>query len=388
MNEFREFDELLKGFVEETLTDAEQAGFEEILKTDSASRQRYLDYMAVESMLSSHRVKIEHAEPVQTKNKLKISTVRAEKAKRQVTSKRRNSGAFLILAASVFLALSLVYYMKFVRESEPEPITAQQPEKTPEKIKQSLAVIENLTGNTTLIVNGKNSLATNGMTVHSGTEIITSGNSQVLIKCNEGSSFLVSPNSRLILLKEFGQIKVDLKKGFFKADVKKQDFHKPMLVLTSKATMTVLGTVLRVSSSEREALLTVDEGRVEMKNTRNQRVIVHADESAQEADGKNLEVRDLKPYKVKSLKIISAIYGAGDKWVDLTPRVQMRAGNSRLIPTGDFKSLAGDPNYGIVKSLKVKYEIDGKVGTTEISEYTQPVIDPRFFTTEIILPEL
>ena len=388
MNDFKEFDELLKGFVEGDLTDEEQYHFEEILKTDSASRQRYLEYAAVESMLSSHRVKMEHAESAPTKNKLKISTERAEKVKRNVSSKRRNNGAFLILAASVFLALSLAYYMKFVRETAPDPITAKQPEKAPEKIAESLAVIESLSGDTTLVFNGKNSQAINGMAVNSGTEILTSGNSQILIKCNEGSSFLVSPNSHLILLKEFGQIKIDLKKGFFKADVNKQDFHKPLLVLTSKATMTVLGTVLRVSMSEREALLIVDEGRVEMKNSRNQRVVVHADESAREVDGNKLEVRDLKPFKVKSLKIISAIYGAGDKWVDLTPRVQMRAGNSRLIPTGDFKSLAGDPNYGIVKSLKVKYEINGKVGTTEISEYTQPVIDPTFFTTEIILPEL
>lgn len=388
MNDFKEFDELLKGFVEGVLTDAEQMRFEEILKNDSESRRRYLDYIAVESMLSSHRVKLEHAESVPTKNRLKVSTERAAEVKRKVSSNRRNSGAFLILAASLFLALSLGYYMKFIKKSEPEVIVEKAPEVSPEQVSQNLAVIESISGTTTLSLNGQTWKAKEGMGMLSGTEIRTSGDSQILIRCNEGSSFTVSPNSHLFLTKIYGQIKVDFKNGFLNADVNKQDLNKPLLVLTPKATMTVLGTILRVSLSNKETILSVDEGRVEMKNTRNQRVIVHADESAAEKAGTKLEVRDLTQYKVNSLKIISAVYGAGDKWVDLTPRVRMRAGNSRLIPTGDFKSLAGDPNYGIVKSLKVTYEIDGKVGTAEISEYTRPVIDSRFFTTEVILPEL
>lgn len=381
MNEdFKELDALLKGFVEESLSDSEQKKLEKILKTDSTARQRYLDYIAVESMLGSHRAKVEHTEPASVKPKLKVSTLKTGKVKKKTSSKARNSGAFLIMAASLFLALSLGYYMKFLRKSDTlssieKPVTF-------------LAKIEKMSGDATVIIDGKAHKASEGFVLSSGAEIKSSKTAELDFKLHDGSTIKLAPASTLIFSQVNGQFSMVLKNGFLKADVNKQPSGKPLLISTSNAKMTVLGTVLRVSLSKSSTNLTVDEGRVEIQNSQNQKAIVNSDESVIALPGKDLEVRSLKAYKVEHLEILSAFYGAEDKWVDITPQVRSRAGNSRLIVTGNFKNLAGDPNYGIVKSLKISYKIDGKKGSVTVREYTGDVVNAKFFTTEVILPKL
>ncbi len=381
MNEdFKDFDALLKGFVEGSLSESQQKKLEEILKNDSSARKRYLDYITVESMLGSHRVKVEHAEPMPAKPKLKILTQRTNKFKKKSSSRSRNSSTVLIFAASMFLVLGIGYYMKFifkVDELSSMPVEVQD---------SFLAKIEKVSGDVKVIVDGIDQQVKEGFELISGSEIHSSKTAELNILLHDGSRLKLAPSSILIFSQVKDQFKLVFKEGFIKADINKQPPGKPMLISTASAQMTVLGTVLRVNLLEDSTTLTVDEGRVEIKNFQKQKVLVHSDESATAQPGKTMKVRSLKDYKVKKLEILSAFYGAEDKWIDLTPQVRSRAGNSRLILTGNFKSLAGDPNYGIVKSLKISYKIDGKKGTFTISEYTRDRVDPRFFTTEVILP--
>lgn len=368
MKDFKELDELLKSFVEETLTEQEQKRLEDILKTDSSARQRYLDYIEVESMLGSHRVKVEHAETLKVKPKLKVHT--AKSVRRKAAAKPRNKGVFLIVAASLFLAFGLAYYMKIVKKSE-QAYSA--------KIAKSSAGAQ-------LIIQGKTHHALEGLDLASGTEIHSSQTDDVSLLLKDGSSILLAPASALIVSLHEDQFKLTLKKGFIKANVNKQPAGKPLIISTSSAQMSVLGTTLRVSMSENTTTLTVDEGRVEIQNSQKQKVLVNGHETVTAQSGKDLQLRSLEEFKVSSLEILSAFYGAGDKWVDLSPQIRARAGNSRLIQTGSFKSLAGDPNYGTVKSIKVTYKINGRQASFTVSEYSGEVVDERFFTREIILP--
>ena len=379
-DDLKEFDDLLKSFVEETLSEAEQKRFEQILKSDPEARQRYLDYVEVESMLSSHRIKVEQSETSSRKNKIRLSTGRVVRAKKLTGKKSRNSGAFLILAASLFLALSLGYYMKFIKKpDELSKLDSGETKKTK---------ILKLSGDVSILLDGKSQKVKEGLELLSGSKISSSSNAELSIETNDGSLIHLAPDSVLLYSKVNDQYKLTLEQGFLKADVNKQRAGKPLLISTINAKMTVLGTILRVGLTDDSTSLTVDEGRVQIQNPQNEELIVKDHETATAKTGKALELRKHSEYKVKNLEILSAFYGADNKWVDLTPQIRSRAGNSRLILTGSFKSLSGDPNFGIVKFLKISYKIDGKVGSYMIREYTKDIVDPKYYTTELVLPEL
>ena len=71
------------------------------------------------------------------------------------------------------------------------------------------------------------------------------------------------------------------------------------------------------------------------------------------------------------LKIIKAEYGAGAKTKDVTAILRKYAKSYRIIflPSASYnESLGGDPASGIVKQLKIKYEINGKEGEVSFGE--------------------
>ena len=68
MNEpYKEFDKLLKGFIEGSLNRQELQAFEETLKADSYARERYLDYTAVDSVLANQTVVMDNFQKRQIK---------------------------------------------------------------------------------------------------------------------------------------------------------------------------------------------------------------------------------------------------------------------------------------------------------------------------------
>jgi len=86
-----------------------------------------------------------------------------------------------------------------------------------------------------------------------------------------------------------------------------------------------------------------------------------------------------KPDLPKELRIISAKYGAHDKWLDVTPQVTEKVVDNQLSIRAS-NAIAGDPLYGTSKRLKVHYMVDGKKQFAEVREGVMlnvpPVYDP------------
>jgi len=76
-----------------------------------------------------------------------------------------------------------------------------------------------------------------------------------------------------------------------------------------------------------------------------------------------------KPAKVVTgrLTVVSAEYGAGDKWVDVTEHVRQRIQNNTLTVRAS-NDLAGDPIYGVSKKLKVHYRVGDTSYVTSVDE--------------------
>jgi len=102
---------------------------------------------------------------------------------------------------------------------------------------------------------------------------------------------------------------------------------------------------------------------------------------AQKIGGGKAQVQELlkligqKPVRVE---IISAEYGAGDKFVDVTRilRRYVRDLPVIVLPSTSYNaSLGGDPVPGVVKELRIRYKINGKEGRVVLPE-NAPVILP------------
>jgi len=67
------------------------------------------------------------------------------------------------------------------------------------------------------------------------------------------------------------------------------------------------------------------------------------------------------------LEVLSAEYGAQDKWVDVTEPLKQRIQGNKLT-VSRFNDLAGDPIDGVVKELKVKYRVGDQTRVTTVRE--------------------
>lgn len=76
-----------------------------------------------------------------------------------------------------------------------------------------------------------------------------------------------------------------------------------------------------------------------------------------------------------SLKILSAKYGAGDKWVDVTSAVTQRIQDG-MLSFSIGNSLAPDPALGTVKQFRMTYSLDGVEKSIEGKENDHILIDP------------
>ncbi len=95
---------------------------------------------------------------------------------------------------------------------------------------------------------------------------------------------------------------------------------------------------------------------------------------AQKVGGQSVDVKTLleqlgqAPVK---LEIIKAEYGAQDKFKDVTDTIRKAAKNLPLIvlPSPQYNTaFGGDPINGVVKTLKIRYRMDGKEGEAAFAE--------------------
>ena len=77
------------------------------------------------------------------------------------------------------------------------------------------------------------------------------------------------------------------------------------------------------------------------------------------------------------VEIISAQYGAKDKFTDVTPQLKKRFSGKRFVFSGAYNGLFGDPIRNVVKTLKVKVQF--KDGSTQELEFDEDA--------DIVLPK-
>ena len=74
-----------------------------------------------------------------------------------------------------------------------------------------------------------------------------------------------------------------------------------------------------------------------------------------------------EPKPPQELRIISAKYGAGNKWMDVTRQVREKITNNTLRIAAS-NAIAGDPLFGVVKILRLEYILDGERKTAALRE--------------------
>ena len=77
-------------------------------------------------------------------------------------------------------------------------------------------------------------------------------------------------------------------------------------------------------------------------------------------------------------EIVSAVYGANDKFVDVTQQVKKAYSGKRITQLGMYNNLAGDPIVNVIKTLKVTFKYkDGSTKTAVFQENTPMVVPAK-----------
>jgi ferric-dicitrate binding protein FerR (iron transport regulator) len=295
-------------------------------------------------------------------------------AVRQRLAPRKRRGAIMVLAAAICLLAGALLWLW-----QPVPCGSMQ----------------QVSGEIYLESESGSEQAVPGAPIHSGAVVhCAAGANDAVVVLRDGSRITLTAGTRILFAQVEGQFRLDLREGLLTADVQKQPEGRPMVITTSDATVTVLGTRLKLSAAPRsqgEALaelasattLVVDEGSVAIEETHSgERVVVHSQEIAIASTESTLEAEGISDLAVDSLEIIHASYGARSSWIDVTETLRARANDSRLLSTGMFNNLLSDPLHKVVKTLKIHYRIDGQAGRAEFSE-----LEASRFRSALILPQ-
>ncbi len=90
---------------------------------------------------------------------------------------------------------------------------------------------------------------------------------------------------------------------------------------------------------------------------------------------KNLAVLP-EPQEPKELAIVSAQYGAKDRWIDVTEQVRKQVQENQLSIFAS-NSIAGDPLEGYPKQLRVEYTLDGAKARIQVREGVKLLLPPQ-----------
>ena len=71
----------------------------------------------------------------------------------------------------------------------------------------------------------------------------------------------------------------------------------------------------------------------------------------------------------EGVEIVKAVYGVGDKTVDVTAKVRAASGGSTLLEIGSYNAAFGDVAPQVVKTLKITYKIKG--GSEKTAEFPE-----------------
>jgi len=357
--------ELIDGYFLDNLTEEQSAELEALLLADKSLRDDFRMAAAID------------AGPKQTAEDVsavwEVDEVALQQSQLQRNAQKSSrSWSMVTLSLMVLVAIGGTFYWQ---NQQQHPQQAQTQTET-ESPTEAIAKLETISGRVTLLHNSTFFEATQGAEIYDGTTVTCpSGISSATIRTNDGSTISITPGTRLLFTQVEGQYRLSLEGGNFEADVQKQPEGRPMLVATPTANVVVLGTKLKLDLAADSTRLTVKHGQVEMKeNQSNEKVLVATGETAVAQKGRPLNVKKVDDLFADDIEIISATYGAENSWVDVTQHVQKRTKKSRKINIRDYNRLAGDPIYLVVKTMIIKYKIDGVADEAEFLEDTEIVL--------------
>lgn len=236
--------------------------------------------------------------------------------------------------------------------------------------------------------------AADGTIVPSGSTIVCDLNGSSTLELNDGSVFAMAPKTELTVRQSDGRYELFLGKGHVNATINPQAKDKALRCTTNNAELEVLGTRFSMNSSylytqNKEAKdsvtqVIVQQGEIRFSNLTGFSIDVGANESAtvfQELPPTQTAIGDLRS---DDLEIARATYGSSETTVDVTEAIRARTVDHRLLLTGLFNDLQGDPHDTESKKLRVEYLINGERKTAVFGEWID--FEKRPATT-ITLPQ-
>jgi ferric-dicitrate binding protein FerR (iron transport regulator) len=306
------------------------------------------------------------------------------------------SGQWIAIAAAAIIILGTLPFIlpKEQPVTEPQPIasttnlpaqpTLEQriselipmPQLSDEVVESEVATIESVSGSATITpYEGEPRVAAVGETLRNGSTVRTlRGDGRVKVRLWDRSTVELATGTALTVTRQDGQFRLIQPEGQIVAEVEPQQQDKPLTIETPSSVVTVLGTRFTLVSSPTNDAATsgsasnfklvsrlfVEEGRVAIADkVSNKSVEVTANETAYVEKGVELKVESVNEL-LADVKILRATYGQGTDSLDVTTAIQSRTNSLRLITTGPFNLLAGDPSPQTPKSLHVDYVIDGR----------------------------
>ena len=321
-----ELDQLVKKFVEESLSIDEQLRLTEILKSDPQARQYFLIYSNTEALLRSNELVISS----QNQNDLDIPiSIDSACLETQEKTKKKPKPLFIIsLVAALLFSIVLGIYVINMERKVNNKIS------DPDKIQ---------------------TLSEMGL---SAGERLTSGSEEIRFKTESGSVFSLLPGSELKLIKTSALSNEFFLEGGLHGEVLKGLGETLKVHSENGTSIEVLGTKFRFITGERSHLK-VDDGKVKMFNSK-QSVVVSAGEMGLRNDT-GIKLSKTAMFRVKKLEIIKAEIGQGQDWLDITELLNKYAQkDSRLILINHLQKLEPIKSFKFNKgSLRVSYKLDG-----------------------------
>jgi hypothetical protein len=240
-------DDLIAAHLHGELSEAQRQQLNQALRADGTAREQFLAALRQDILLGEVlREKIERQDIRKAAS--------AEIAKPAVASAPKVRVQWRVwpiaaaLAAFVAIAATLFFSLK---RAEPP---------------QAVALVVSASPGAMIQQGEKFAHAVAGSGLFSRDRLTTAVNGTVSLRYADGTALIVKENSAAVFdLPKHGGKTIALEKGALSADVVKQPTNQPMILSTSDAVATVLGTRFTLAAELGQSTLAVDEGRVKLQ---------------------------------------------------------------------------------------------------------------------------
>ncbi len=232
-----DLDGLLNSLADGLLTPEEEARLAEILKSDAAARRRYRQFMGLQASLMWDYAA--------------LATPASEVAPMRETVKSRRWPVIWAMAATIVFAATLAAI--WIPRHSKDPIS-------------SVVELVSATGAVSWSDDSGNQRVglARGTKLTEGTLVVESEAGSAQLRFRDGTQLTLSGEAELAF-SETGQKRLTLRRGTFTAEVSPQPAGHPLLIRTTTAELTVVGTSFSLAADPRQTALNVETGKVRMR---------------------------------------------------------------------------------------------------------------------------